>query len=194
MLVVAICSQQAARMLADGVGPELAPDARCPSCEGALGPWPGYTRLVRHDGHTTRLRVRRCRCRRCGRTHALLPSFLLAYRRDLVAAVAGAVAGAVGGTGHRTLARPAGVPAATVRGWLRRARRNPPARATLIRMLVDLGGEPPRPSARGDPLNWLVDAIAAVHQTARARLAAIDECPFNVASAITNGRLLGRCA
>ena len=34
------------------------------------------------------------------------------------------------------------------------------------------------------------DAIAAVHQTARAQFARIDRCPWGLASTITDGRLL----
>ena len=143
--------------------------------------------MVRHRAITTRLRVHRCRCRRCERTHALLPSFLLAYRRDVVATVGQALVGGARGLGHRPLARDAGLPAATVRGWLRRARRAAHTRMTLARWLYELGGQPPRPTARGDPLGWLLDAIAAVHQTARARFDRIDRCPFALASAITNG-------
>ena len=192
MLVVAVQSELAAAMLAGGVGPQLPADARCPRCEGRLSPWTSYTRLVRRRGATTRLRVRRCRCRRCERTHALLPSFLLAYRRDVVATVGQALVGATRGAGHRPLARDAGVPAATVRGWLRRARHAAHAHATLTRCLHSLGGQLPRPTARGDPVRWLLDAIAAVHHSARALLGRIDRCPFGLASTITDGRLLAR--
>lgn len=192
MLVVAVQSRLTVAMLACGVGPQLPADARCPRCQGRLSPWTSYTRLVRHHGATTRLRVRRCRCRRCARTHALLPSFLLAYRRDVVATVGQALVGAGRGAGHRPLARDAGVPAATVRGWLRRARRAAHAHATLARWLYSLGEQLPRPAARGDPLGWLLDAIAAVDQTAREQFARIDRCPFGLASTITDGRLLAR--
>jgi len=190
MLIVATRTELVARMLAAGVGPALPCDARCPACDGPLRRWPGYTRLARYKGHTTRLWVRRCRCRSCRRTHALLPSFLLAYRRDVVATVGQALLGAARGLGYRPLADTAGVPAATVRGWLRRARNGLTARAALVGMLHELGGELQRPRARGDPLTWLLDAIGDVHHAARARLQRIDRCPFNVASAITNGKLL----
>ena len=190
MLVVAVHSQQIAALLAGGVGPTLPDDARCPRCEGPLSPWTSYTRMVRHRAITTRLRVRRCRCRRCKRTHALLPSFLLAYRRDVVATVGQALVGGALGAGHRSLARNAGLPAATVRGWLRRARRAAHARATLARWLCAMGVEPPRPTARTDSLGWLLDAITVVHQTARTRFDRVDRCPFAVASTLTDGRLL----
>ncbi len=100
MLVVAVHSELAAAILACGLGPQLPAHARCPRCEGRLSPWTSYTRLVRHRGATTRLRVCRCRCRRCERTHALLPSFLLAYRRDVVTTVGQALVGAARGAGH----------------------------------------------------------------------------------------------
>jgi len=192
MLVVATRTEDIARVLAVGVGPALPPEARCPACDGSLGRWPGYARLVRHRRRTTRLWVHRCVCRSCGRTHALLPSFLLAYRRDSVATVGTALLGAACGVGHRPLADSADLPAATVRGWLRRARRALSARAALAGFLWQLGGRPRRPHARGDPLSWLLDVIADVHQAAYARVQPVDSCPFNVASAITNGALLRR--
>jgi len=191
MLVVATRTEHIA-MLAAGVGPALPAQARCPACDGPLGRWPGYRRLVRYKRRTTRLWVHRCVCRSCGRTHALLPSFLLAYRRDVVATVGEALLGAALGAGHRPLAKNADLPAATVRGWLRRAHRILSARAALVEFLCQLGGQPRRPQARGDPLSWLLDIIADVHQAAHARVQPVDRCPFNVASAITNGALLCR--
>lgn len=89
VLSVAVPEDQLAAMLAGGEGPRLPAAARCPDCEGRLGPWPGYGRMVRYRGRTRRLRLHRARCRNCGRTHALVPSFLTAYRRDVVATIGG---------------------------------------------------------------------------------------------------------
>lgn len=190
MLVVGTASEDIDRMLAAGVGPSLPADARCPTCSGEVGRWPGYRRLVRHRGRTTSLLLHRCRCRACRRTHALLPSFLLAYRRDSLTTIGRALLTAARGGGHRTVADGVDLPAATVRGWLRRARRDPACRPALVLHLATLAGDAPRAHARGDPLNWLLDLIAAVHQSVHARLTDVIGCPFGLASAITTGRLL----
>ena len=109
----------------------------CPSCgTGGLAPWGyGRERAVRlRSGRTARLRPRRARCRSCHRTCILLPSWC-APRRAL------------------------DVPAATVRGWLRRLR----ARAGQLRARHRRAGRPgllsagppskPAGSSLGDALN-----------------------------------------
>lgn len=192
MLIVAVNSELVAAMLAAGTGPTLPDGARCPTCDGRLGAWPGYARFVRHHGESTRLWVHRSACRACGATHALLPSFLLAYRRDVVQTIGATLVASALGVGAGRLSAITTVPAATVRGWLRRAR-NPQraARATLICWLQSLSApQLARPGPHADALSALLDAIAAVHHAARQRFRPIDHCPFNVASAITNGRLL----
>jgi len=68
---------------------------------------------VRHGLHDT-TSGRRCVCRSCGRTHALPPRFLLAYRRDTGAVTGDALVAAATGGGHRTIAEQADLPAATV--------------------------------------------------------------------------------
>jgi len=192
MLVVATRSELAPGMLAAGVGPELPPDARCPRCEGPLGRWPGYARLVRHDGQTTRLWVRRCVCRSCGRTHALLPSFLLAYRRDTVAVIGAALVAAATGAGHRAIADRADLSPGTVRGWLRRARQRREGHAKLLRWLASAGHhESPVPAPDATELSGLLDLIADAYRVAREQFKAPERCPFNIASAITAGQLLG---
>ena len=72
-----------------------------PECEQRrLGGWSGYWRWVRGPG-TGRLWIRRGRCSRCLRSHALLPDFLLERRLDAVEVIGHALAlGIVGGLGH----------------------------------------------------------------------------------------------
>ena len=174
MLVVAVHSELVTTLLAAGVGPRLPGDARCPYCKGPLSPWTSYTRMVRHRAITTRLRVHRCRCRRCERTHALLPSFLLAYGRDVVATVGQALVGGARGLGHRPLARDAGLPAATVRGWLRRARRAAHTRMTLARGLYELGGNRPgRPRAETRSAGYWTRSPRSIRPPARGLTASI---------------------
>ena len=70
-----------------------------------------------------RLRPRRGRCRLCGATHILLPSWAAPRRADAVGVIARAAAlPALHGTGSARPGTESGVPPATVRGWLRRLR------------------------------------------------------------------------
>jgi transposase-like protein len=69
------------------------------------------------------LRPRRGRCRSCGATHILLPAWSAPGRAGAVGVIARAAAASVlHGTGTARLGAELGVPAATVRGWLRRLR------------------------------------------------------------------------
>ncbi len=194
VLSVAVPEDQLAAMLAGGEGPRLPAAARCPRCEGQLGPWPGYRRLVRHRGRTRRLRLHRARCRRCGRTHALVPSFLTAYRRDVVATIGEVLLGSASGRGHRPLAAAAAVPASTARGWIRRARRGcAPTGARLRRYAFELDVQPSRSPPAADPVGNLLEPIALVTQAVQARWGAALERvgPFQIATAVSGGRLLG---
>src|SRR5712692_10100739 len=76
-----------------------------PDCERRrLGGWSGYWRWVRGPG-TERLWIRRGRCSRCLRSHALLPDFLLERRLDQVEVIGQALAlGIVSGLGIRSVA------------------------------------------------------------------------------------------
>lgn len=194
VLCVTVPERQLAAMLASGEGPCLPTQARCPDCDGALRCWPGYSRLIRHRGHTQRLLVHRARCKSCGHTHALLPSFLAAYRRDVVPVIGRALLRAARGSGHRPLAKQAGIPAQTVRGWLRRARRaSGHTRRPLVIFAYELGVDPGRPSTRGDPsLSALLHQIATIHAGAvERRFLAPEDCPYGLANALTRGWLLG---
>ena len=92
----------------------------CPvaGCGEPLAPW-GWARdrEVRGAG---RLRPRRGRCRGCRRTQVLLPVSVLPRRADAVTVIGAALLAKAGGAGHRRVAVLVGVPASTVRGWLRR--------------------------------------------------------------------------
>src|SRR3954464_2904452 len=147
------------RVEAELVGGRL----RCP-CGEELGPW-GHARerLVRGVG---RLRPRRARCRGCRQTHVLLPQGCLLRRRDTVAVIGAALAAKATGTGHRPIAGRLGVPADTVRGWLRRFARDAEAvRAHFSRWAFALDPElrpvPPAGSA-------FADAVAVMAVAARA--------------------------
>lgn len=93
----------------------------CPGCGGVLRPW-GHARrrVLRGDPPGEAIRPRRARCKSCLVSQVLLPDRCLARRRDPVEVIGSAVAAKVSGEGHRRIAARTGIPATTVRGWLRR--------------------------------------------------------------------------
>ena len=95
----------------------------CPACGGVLRRW-GWarTRVLRGDPLDAAIRPRRARCKSCLVTHVLLPDCCLARRRDRVEVIGRALAAKVSGEGYRRIAAMIGVPAGTVRGWLRRVK------------------------------------------------------------------------
>jgi hypothetical protein len=151
---------------------------RCPSCrDGRLGPWGhGPERVIRAGGgRRETLRPRRGRCRSCGATHLLLPSWAVPRRADSARVIARAAALSVlHGTGTARLGAQLGVPPGTVRGWLRRLR----ARAGqllqdaassfgfLVAVAVTPEGRDPAPP--GPTGSVLGDALALVAACAHA--------------------------
>ena len=101
---------------------------RCPSCAGALRRW-GWarSRVIRTLGGTMTARPRRTRCTACGRTHVLLPELMLLRRADTVDVLGAALTAHSRGMGYRRIARLLARPSTTVRDWLRRWTRRPPA-------------------------------------------------------------------
>jgi len=118
-----------------------------------------------------RLRVGRSRCLGCGRTHALLPSFVVPRRLDAAPVIGAALELAAAGRGYRPIAAALGLPGETVRGWLRRLRAGAGLLAArLWRLAQELGALAPRPPPGEGPLAALVRAAAAAQEAAAARL------------------------
>lgn len=178
-------------MLCRGVGPELPVGARCPFCGGVLGRWGGYERWVRRREEVFPLRLARAICRSCGRTHALLPSFLLARRIDVAQAILGALRMAGEGRGHRPVAAWAGVPETTGRGWLRRARHLAAARqAAFAALAFELGARPGRSPPASGPLAALWAAVVLAHRAATERFGAAAPASLVAFSVAASGGLL----
>ena len=107
------------------------PRPACPRCGGPTGPWSGYVRHLR-DAELHRIFVPRVRCRRCGRTAALLPWFVTPYRWDTVDVIGRALELSVSGQGVRRIAPTLDRPETTVREWCRRFRATAEALAQVL--------------------------------------------------------------
>lgn len=162
----------------------------CVSCWGTLGPW-GHARerVLRCSVGDLVLRPRRARCRGCAGTHVLLPEVMLLRRQDEVAVIGAAIAAHVGGLGCRRIAARLGVPADTVRGWLRRFRE----RCELVRahftrcasvLDAEIGALLPAGSGAADAL----EAVAVAARAWRLRFGWGEAWP--VASRLSGGLLL----
>ncbi len=168
----------------------LAGELVCPSCAGVLGPW-GHarSRSSRGPDGTVRHRPRRARCSSCRGTHVLLAQVWLLRRADAISVIGAALEARAAGAGHRSIAAVLELPAATVRGWLRRfAARAEQIRAEFTRLLVALDplAEPLSPQAC--VLADAVEAIGAAAAAAVFRLSPVR--PWELAARATGGRLL----
>lgn len=163
----------------------------CP-CGGDLARW-GYARprILRGAGL---LRPRRVRCLSCRVTHVLLSIACLLRRADAVEVLGAALRAKAAGAGHRLIATRLDRPASTVRGWLRSFTRNAEATrsmfTSLLAQLDPLHG-PLRPA--GSAFADAVEVVATVAAAARRRLGLVGAVsPWQLASAVTGGRLLAR--
>jgi hypothetical protein len=100
---------------------EIPRPSSCPTCghdQVSFDGWyPHYTRRGR-------VSIQRLLCSNdgCGqRSHSLLPDVLVSGRVDLVSVIGWALEAKAAGRGHCHIGEKLGVPAATVRGWLRHA-------------------------------------------------------------------------
>ncbi len=123
----------------------------------------------------------------------MLPSFVVPRRLDAAPVIGAALELAAAGCGHRPIAARLGLPAETVRGWLRRAR----VRAALVssrlwRLAQELGALAPRPPPGERPLAALVRAAVAAHGAAVARFGG-EALPdrFGLALCVLGDGLLG---
>ena len=82
----------------------VVPRATCGTCGRPMAFWSGYWRSVR-DGIVLRIWVKRCRCRPCRSSDALLPSFCLLRRLDSVEVAGPALMAVAAGAGTRRVAR-----------------------------------------------------------------------------------------
>jgi hypothetical protein len=164
---------------------------RCPGCGDRLARW-GRARVrnVRSVGGVERrVQPRRARCVGCSGTHVLLPDGLLFRRRDEVEVIGAALVAHAGGDGHQRIAERLGVPAVTVRGWLRRFGARAAAIAAFFTqwaLALAPGSDPPAPTGSA-----VSDAVEAVGVATRAAVWRFGPGPvWARAARLTGGGLL----
>jgi hypothetical protein len=120
----------------------------------------------------------------------LLRVLALVRRVDLAQVIGRALLAKTRGLGHRAIAAELGVPATTVRGWLRRlAERAELVRWHFTRLVVWLDPRAGPIQPRGSPLGDAVESIGAA-AVAAARRFGPGVGPWEFASGATGGRLL----
>ena len=169
----------------------VVPRVACPSCRRPMGRWSGYERSVRIAGRCRRLWLARARCSACNVSHALVPSFLLVGRLDVVADV-GVVLEAVteGVSGVRPAAAGVDVPATTARDWVRGFRVRAPALwSGFAALTIELGGD----VATRRSLDTFAATIGVMRSAPRAAVArhdALTDSLWGFVSAVTGGMLI----
>jgi hypothetical protein len=145
------------RLAAGGIG--------CPTCrDGVLGGW-GYARARQIEGLSDPLRSRRARCRACAVTHMLLPVTVLLRRAYAAERIWAALTARAEGSVHRRIGASLGIPAVTVRGWLRRAGSRPEAvRVWFLGVAVAAGVDVRIPDGAGCAWRDVLAAVATANR------------------------------
>jgi len=164
------------------------PRPACPRCGGPTGPWSGYLRHLR-DAELHRIFVPRVRCRRCGRTAALLPWFVTSYRWDTTDVIGRALELAVAGLGVRRIAGVLGRPETTAREWCRRFARTADTLARVLLAAAVRAGWTgfDLPTAPGPRCLAAADALASAWARRHGPVGA-----WRLASLVTGGAWLAR--
>ena len=133
---------------------------------------------------------RRARCRACHRTHVLASLVTYPRRVDSIDTVGAALVAAAAGLGHRQVAELVGLPATTVRDWIRRARIN----AEGIRVIATIRVHALDPLAgalapTGTVLGDMVEAVGRMLAAWTLRIGPLAS-PWQLVAALTDARLL----
>lgn len=166
----------------------------CPGCRGPLRAW-GWARARRVHGVAGVVRPRRTRCSGCLITHVLLPVTLLLRRAYAVEVIGAALAARAQGAGHRSIGLGLGVPAATVRGWLRRVGGRLEATRVFLLQVADRAGvDLVVPTGLGCAWRDLLAGLGAATWALRGRFGPVGVLgpvtAWQVAAACSSGRLL----
>jgi len=165
----------------------------CPDCGQPLRPW-GHARerTVRDlDGALVTVRPDRALCTGCDVTHVVLDAGLLPRRAYAAALIGQALVAAALGSGHRRIAGELAVPAGTVRGWIRGARRSAARlRITGIRTAVAFDQDALPTRVRPDELGCALEHLAATASVLGRRSGPQHTSPWARINVLTRGRLL----
>ena len=163
----------------------------CRSCRVPLGFWSGYWRSVRSGGRYWRMWVARGRCSLCKVSHALIPSFLLVGRHDVVDTIGSVLEAVAGGSGVRPAAGRVDVPYSTARSWVRRFReRSGLVWSGFVAVSVELGGVVP-PRVPVEPVPAAFAAIGWAYRAARARHGVLTPPLWSFVSLVCGWALIG---
>jgi hypothetical protein len=129
-------------------------------------------------------------------THVLLPTTMLLRRAYAAERVWAALKARGGGWGHRRIGAEFAVPAATVRGWLRRAaKRLESIRVWFVQLAVTAGVDVVIPDGSGCPWRDVLAAVELATTVIAGRFGSVGlvgaVTPPQVAVAASGGRLLG---
>jgi hypothetical protein len=165
----------------------------CPGCDQPLRPW-GHARerTVRDlDGVLLTACPDRALCTGCGVTHVVLDAGLLPRRAYTAGLIGQALVASALGHGHRPVAAGLAVPAGTVRGWIRAARRSAvQLRVTGIRAVLASGHDELLSWARTGELGAALEHLAAAALVLGRRHGLEHTCWWARINVLTRGRLL----
>ncbi len=165
----------------------------CPGCGQPLRPW-GHARerTVRDlDGALVTVRPDRAVCPGCDVTHVVLDAGLPPRRACTAGVIGQALVAAALGSGHRRIARDLAVPAGTVRGWIRGARRSAAQlRITAIRAVVAYDQDALPARCRPDELGCALEHLGAAAMVIGRRFGLQHTSPWARVTALPRGRLL----
>jgi hypothetical protein len=165
----------------------------CPGCGQPLRPW-GHARerTVRDlDGELVTVRPDRAWCPGCEVTHVVLDAGLIPRRAYAAGLIGRALVAAALGSGHRRIARDLAVPAGTVRGWIRGARRSAvQLRITGIRAVVAYDQDALPTWGRPDELGFALEHLGAAAMVIGRRYRLQHTSLWARINVLTRGRLL----
>jgi hypothetical protein len=165
----------------------------CPGCGQPLRPW-GHARerTVRDlGGALVTVLPDRALCTGCGATHVVLDAGLLPRRAYAAGLIGQALVASARGHGHRPIASGLAVPAGTVRGWIRAARRSAvQLRVTGIRAVLASGQDGLLSWTRTDELGAALEHLAAAALVLGRRHALEHTSWWARINVLTRGRLL----
>lgn len=164
----------------------------CPTCGHDWLTFDGwYPRQTRRG----RVFIQRVLCARdkqgCEQSsHSLMPDVLVSGRVDLVRVIGWALEAKMGGWGHRRIGEQLGVPASTVRGWLRRVGVCGYGVATVLLGVAAMAD----PAVRAPPVTGPVACLVVAAHTAARAFGGLSQQPVDAwrfAVRHCGGRLLG---